>query len=471
MEIRKAIFILTILLSSVSLFAQQKCNCEESFKWVKETFEKNDAGFEYAIQQKGKAVYDKHNDTILAKIKKATTKEKCAEIMHEWLLFFRKGHLSVSPINTKPTTDNANTNNSSQTLSILKKQIKEHLSNNYIASFEGIWTWRPGSDTICIIKENDGYTGMASSNKAWRLKIKKDSSGRFYIGNYLLQNFDKAEFIGKNMLKLGTTYLNRIYPKFQDNDTIAFYVNEITATKPFIQKLSSKTVLFRIPTFNGTQKEVIDSVIAINNNLLKSTENLIIDIRDNGGGKDDSYDNIVPLLYTNPIRITNVEFLSTPLNNKVTEDELSEPNLSESDKNKLHEELRKLNDNPGKFVNLDSGRIVDIQKLDTVFPFPKNVAIIINQNNVSSAEQFLLAAKQSKKVKLYGVTTMGVLDISNMYFVNSPNNQFKLGYCLSKSYRIPDMAIDGKGIMPDYYIDKSIPNTQWLSFVQNILEN
>lgn len=101
---------------------------------------------------------------------------------------------------------------------------------------------------------------------------------------------------------------------------------------------------------------------------------------------------------------------------------------------------------------------------------PKHVAVIINENNGSTTEQFLLAAKQSKKVKLYGVTTMGVLDISNMYFIDSPDKAFKLGYCLSKSYRIPDMAIDGKGIMPDYYIDKSIPDEQWLSFVQNILE-
>ena len=41
---KKTVFLsIIILLSSISLFAQQKCNCEENFKWVKETFEKNDA--------------------------------------------------------------------------------------------------------------------------------------------------------------------------------------------------------------------------------------------------------------------------------------------------------------------------------------------------------------------------------------------------------------------------------------------
>jgi len=56
-----------------------------------------------------------------------------------------------------------------------------------------------------------------------------------------------------------------------------------------------------------------------------------------------------------------------------------------------------------------------------------------------------------------------------MYFVNSPDNEFKLGYSLSKSMRIPEMTIDNKGIQPDYYIDKSIPKYKWIEFVSNVL--
>jgi C-terminal processing protease CtpA/Prc len=112
---------------------------------------------------------------------------------------------------------------------------------------------------------------------------------------------------------------------------------------------------------------------------------------------------------------------------------------------------------------------MDEEKLDEILPYPKNIGIIINNKNGSTAEQFLLAAKQSKKVKLFGTTTAGVLDISNMYFVESPCKEFKLGYSLSKSLRIPDMEIDGKGIQPDYYIDKSIPQYDWVNYVNEIL--
>jgi hypothetical protein len=471
--IRKTLLCWIILLIPVYSFAQQQCNCEENFNWVKQTFEENDAGFTYALEQKGREAYQAHNDAILIKIRQAATKAECADILHEWLLFFRKSHFSIFPINDEFVTNS--TNSPWQTIPITEDQIKNRLINNTSPSFEGIW--QTGAYTIGIIKEDYSCTGMilTSSNKNWKpgqvkLTIAKDSSGVFYMGNFSPQKFDKAELIGKNTLKLSNFYLERIFPEFQDNDTLELYAKEMSTSVPFIQKLTDKTVLFRIPSFDDSQKPLIDSLIIENDKLLKTTEGLIIDIRNNGGGSDYSYDRIVPLFYTNPIRIVGMELLSTPLNNKRMEGYLSIPDLSENDKKEINDLLELLRNNSGEFVNLNNGEIVSVQKLDTVYLYPKNIAILINQNNGSTAEQFLLAAKQSKKVKLFGTTTAGVLDISNMYSAESPDKQFRLGYCLSKSLRIPDMAIDGKGIMPDYYIDKSIPDEQWLYFVLNILE-
>ena len=68
-------FLFWILLSApVYSLAQEKCNCEENFNWLKETFEKNDAGFLYALEQKGRVAYQEHNASILEKIKKAGTR-------------------------------------------------------------------------------------------------------------------------------------------------------------------------------------------------------------------------------------------------------------------------------------------------------------------------------------------------------------------------------------------------------------
>ncbi|MES2268793.1 MAG: S41 family peptidase [Bacteroidota bacterium] len=235
---------------------------------------------------------------------------------------------------------------------------------------------------------------------------------------------------------------------------------------PYARLYDSGTVYLRVPTFDSRYKKVIDSVISANTDLIKSNKNLIIDITDNGGGDDRSFSEIIPFLYTNPIRNVSVARLSTPHNNKFWED-LQQNSLSSSDKTYYADVVSKLNANIGKFVMLNDS--VYTTRYSTVYQFPQNVAILINGNNGSTAEQFLLAARQSKKVKLFGTTTMGELDISNMYSINSPDGRYTLWYCMSKSLRIPENTIDNKGISPDYYLDKSIPKSGWLTYVAEVL--
>lgn len=77
------------------LVAQTKCDCTANFQWVKKTFEENDAGFTYALQQKGKLVYDKYTAAIQKKIKPVTGQTECISLLREYLSFFRKSHFSI----------------------------------------------------------------------------------------------------------------------------------------------------------------------------------------------------------------------------------------------------------------------------------------------------------------------------------------------------------------------------------------
>ncbi|MBK9286019.1 MAG: S41 family peptidase [Sphingobacteriaceae bacterium] len=476
------LIILIILLSKLSF--SQNCSCADNFVWLKETFEKNDAGFQYVLDKKGEVDYKKHTDIYSEKVKTITDKELCAKALLEWLRYFRRGHLWLKSLAKAEVSEKENVDNDK-----IRKQFKdwekyaynEKEFNSYISqlkkpTLEGIWSSPPYK--IGIRKVNDEYIGfvLEADGVYWtkaqvKFRIKDDNSkisGTYYMRDHSASEIKTAKFLGNNYFSLGSSLFKRIAPIFPADKSLDLSFKFESTEIPLFEKLSNTTVILRIPSFDGSAKKQIDSIIVANMETITKTENLIIDLQDNGGGSDGSFEKLIPLIYTNPIRVVGMELLSTPLNNKRMEEFANNPDASPEDKKWARETADKLNKNLGKFVNLDSS-IVDIETSDTMYAYPKKVGIIINGGCGSTTEQFILAAKQSKKVKLFGTTTFGSLDISNMFSVKSPCNDLELGYCLSKSYRIPDFTIDGKGLQPDYYIDKEIPNYGWIEYVNQIL--
>ncbi|RXM51325.1 MULTISPECIES: S41 family peptidase [unclassified Chryseobacterium] len=476
----KAKALLLILVTSSAWSFAQSCNCESNYQWVKKTFEENDAGFQYIIDKKGTAAYEFHNKEFLNKIRNTKSDTECNQTIYDWLKFFRSGHFSIKKIeNNKDPKTQPKEEIKTELVPINLEKFKKEIQFKKESDLEGIWEADPY--TIGIKKFGDIYKGfiIQSGAENWKpnelkLTINADKTkGIFYVRDKTGQEVNNIHFVGKNHLEIGDFTLKRVSPKFDREEGIETYYEAIQAEKPFLKVMNSTTLLLRIPSFNGALKKEIDSVITANKTKIESTENLIIDIRNNGGGSDISYAEIIPYLYTNPIRSIRTQFYSTPLNNQrmiFLYENYEKYGISKEDREFMKKSYDKLNGKLGQFVSLqEDDSTVGIEKLDKIYPYPKNVGIIINNGNGSTAEEFLLAAKQSKKVKLFGTTTAGVLDVSNMYFVNSPCNEIKFGYSLSKSFRIPDMAIDGKGIQPDYFIDKTIPDYQWIDYVNGVL--
>ena len=477
----KSLSLLTLLLLPFFVFPQD-CTCESTFKWLKKTFEENDAGFEYALQKKGMQLYEAHNQQIAEKVIAAKTPQECSLLLNEWLKFFRDGHIGIGL--TQPAGQPGNSDQPDitfpdwETLSATLEDFKAYLDQKEDPGFEGIW--QTSSYVIGIKMEGDSYVGfiLESGAETWsegQVKLKfqvseEGGSGVFYMYDHSPVEFDNVSLVGTNYLQLGNYTLGRRYPELPIDPKFEAYYKSIQASGPYLDQRSETTLYLRIPSFQAGEKRAIDSVIAANRERILATENLIIDIRNGTGGSDSSYGELLPLLFTNPIREIGVEFLSTKLNNQRMLDFINKPEygFDEAGKKWAQESFDKLTERKGEFVSLNPYP-VSIIAYDTVHPYPKNVGIIINEGNGSTDEQFLLAAKQSRKVKLFGTSTMGVLDVSNMYFVPSPCGDFQLGYSLSRSMRIPEFTIDGHGIQPDFYLDSSIPRYEWVDFAEKTL--
>ena len=145
-------------------------------------------------------------------------------------------------------------------------------------------------------------------------------------------------------------------------------VKSTSANEPYLEEINGTTLLLRIPSFEQSQKAVIDNVILTNKEKILKTENLIIDLRNNGGGSDNCFSELIPFLYTNPIRTIGVEFLSTKLNNQRMLDFATNPEygLDEDTKKWAKDSYDKLEEYLNEFVSLNSVE-VSVKKQDTIY--------------------------------------------------------------------------------------------------------
>lgn len=77
----------------------------------------------------------------------------------------------------------------------------------------------------------------------------------------------------------------------------------------------------------------------------------------------------------------------------------------------------------------------------------------------SSGEQFILDARQSRKVTLMGQhNSAGVLDFSNVVSMPMPSGRLELSWPISRSLRLPEESVDLNGIAPHILIPPTEPD-------------
>jgi hypothetical protein len=240
--------------------------------------------------------------------------------------------------------------------------------------------------------------------------------------------------------------------------------------------LSDSTFYMRLPSFN-IPKEDVDDLVAKHWAEITSRPNFVIDIRSNPGGRSDVYEALLPLLYTHPYTLKGVEWWAAEGNIADLERDIETDNIREGMEDDARALLREMKRHRGEFVVHPRDVAEWNVAYDTVYPYPRNVGIIIGKENASAAEQFLLTAQNSGKVILFGVEpTAGVLDYSNTVPRPLPSGLFEVWIPQTRSLRLPENPIDATGISPDVKIpfeaDYQLYDRldDWVYFVKNYLE-
>lgn len=233
--------------------------------------------------------------------------------------------------------------------------------------------------------------------------------------------------------------------------------------KPTLEVLDAQAVLLTIPSAALPQQKVVDSLLAANQVLLTRTPHLLIDVRGNGGGSTTVFLALLRLLYTQPMVLDGIEIRNSPHNLAMYRDLLTKPGMPAEIRKKLRWVIARMKASPNGFVRAQPGRTITLGK-HRVQANPQRVSILIDHRCASATEEFLLAARQSNKVTLFGQPTAGVLDYADIYLEPLPSRFFSVAVPTSRSLRLPDRPFDADGIKPD--ITVPIWQFDWVHFVR-----
>jgi hypothetical protein len=235
----------------------------------------------------------------------------------------------------------------------------------------------------------------------------------------------------------------------------------------FVRRLSDTTLWLRVPSFNLDRAQAIADLLKAHATEFASTPHLIIDIRRNGGGGDSAYAPLIPLLYTRPIYSIGGEFRAGADNIALFHAQAEQLLKTAPDVAAEVERLSALMAQHQDSYVQAGAKPFSILALREVSPAPRHVAILID-NSGSTAEEFLLAARQSQKVTLFGKrNSAGVLDFANAVRMTTPSGRFQVQWATSRSARLPQDPVDPNGISPDIRIPENVDDPvtfarQWL---------
>ena len=469
----KNLLFLVLLFWAGLSFGQQNCNCDLALTNLIAKIESDYPGFEEKTQDKRK--YNDLKKELLSE-SKTSGDSACIKILERYTGFFKDFHIWILPKDTIPIIKNTN--------EVIRNTIFDINIKNFIGNaskikvgIEGVWK----SDHYEIgLKKlaGDDYVGfiIKADPKYWKqnevkFRLFKNGTYEYYLQDHTVQRGSYK--INNNSLlyfsDLRLAFIRALPASTLKEEQMDEQINEMNGF--YFKRLTAKTSILKLQNFSSVFVETIEKLIEKNQNLLENSENLIIDLRDNGGGTGNAYRKILPYILTNPLRRIGVEHLSTQTTITAYEQWLqslkTDSIRNKDDIEKAQKYVAKLKSNLGKFVNL-AGDSVIIDTIKLAPKSPRQIAILTNGAVGSAAENLTLYAKQSKKVKILGSPTEGVLDYADARFFEFGCSNYELSLPTYRSLRLPDFPIDNIGLQPDIYIDKSVKD--WVKFTVDYLE-
>lgn len=456
-------FFFCILIPAASY--AQSCDCAKAFQEAKSVIERNYAGFGDKVTVINRQAYNAFTAQIERQILDVKEAPYCAYFIQKWFTFFKDGHIQLTWDRSNPVSIEQQQGFEKELAgSLLPDKKLEQLRNS--KEIEGIYWSQDSLYKIAIVKSPNKfgkYTGvvLTSSDLLWKpgkiiLELKQESKDSIEGLNYMRRVLPERVIWPVSMDNIGD---------WRRDGTPVQYTAKKSHKTVSSEVMSEKTFYIKISTFNQANAKSIDSLFKANRQAIINRKNMILDLRGNGGGADFSYDPIIDYIYTDSIRNIGADVFSSEDNIDGWRVLLNMNDIPEATKIFVRKLISDMKAHKNQFVSITEDSYV---KRDTTETYPEKIAILIDKGCGSTTEEFLLTARQSKKVILMGQHSAGVLDYANMRGKKMQYLPYALYYATSRSRRVDrGEGIDNKGIAPQILL---APGQDWIKTAQDYLE-
>jgi hypothetical protein len=477
----KVILFLLLFYNAVVARAQT-CDCQYAYDYTIKKIEANYSGFRDKVTNANRGLYQAFKDSLgkVAALPVNQQQDSCLKVLWNYIGFLKDGHVSVRlTTNVAVHPDSIRASFASwPSLPYTNTSFKEYLHQNKskLKPLEGIWQNEEGNYRVGIIFRQGNYTAfiLKADSIYWmpgqvkfEIALKQnDFTGTFYMRDHSAQPATyNLQNLAQGFIEIGER--GKWY-KLDDNEKFiysAFYPGSSIAS---FRQLSNSTNILTIKSFDESNRRVIDSIITANDQLIRSTDNLIIDVRGNGGGSDFTYYPLRKYLFTHPYVRYGAEILATNDNIEKFRGITTNPNFTKQEQEMYKKRVAEMEKHLDQFWS--SSPVSFMSDTMEVLSYPKKVAVLIDKGCGSTTEQFLLdPVGNSKKAIIYGQPSAGVLDYANLHFFTIPNTNFRVNYATSRSKRVDiGKGIDNKGIQPHVLLDATVKD--WVQYVKQQLE-
>jgi hypothetical protein len=476
--------ILLLLATPAAMSAQPpdpaEPTCEAEFAWITDHAARNYAGFDVKTASEAGTRYQ----VLLGELKtlavEARNPRDCDAVLARWIAYFGDGHITFGRAATPAAASESTAAESDdairarlsgrERLELTEAEARARIEARGAARspLEGIWQLGDAYRVAVVHDERPDrhytMTTLRADSVWWTPGQVKATFARSAESGYDVRFYmrDHSEQAWKGRVVQNVLVLDQGSPWFRvwvsEPGDLTPEQYEATQNRRFAARdLAQGTVLLQIPTFADPQG--INSLFAAEGERIRAAERLVIDLRDNGGGSDFNFRHLIPLIYTNPIRNVGTMALATNDNLRAHEALIGEMEMAEEQAARFRDWIGRVSTVRGGWYEFPDETI----EHPAVLERPRSVAILVNRGCASSCEQFLLAARQSTKVTMFGDRSAGILDFGNVRTGRMPQGPLMLHYPTTRSKRLPNDPVDPHGIHPHVRIpDSEIFPIDWV---------